>query len=75
MDLVAGAGGMFGQLAVGIAGGSPGGGAMPGLDTAMSKLTKVAGVKPTIDSLPDKVKVKSTTYLFVCLSLHWNFYP
>ena len=62
MDLVAGAGGMFGQLAVGIAGGSPGGGAMPGLDTAMSKLTKVAGVKPTIDSLPDKVCFLKPTY-------------
>ena len=55
MDVVAGAGGMFGQLAVGIAGGSPGGGTMPGLDSAMAKLSKVPGVKPTIDSLPDKV--------------------
>ena len=55
MDVVAGAGGMFGQLAVGIAGGSPGNGTMPGLDSAMAKLTKVAGAKPTIDSLPDKV--------------------
>ena len=55
MDAVAGAGGMFGQLAVGIAGGSPGGGTMPGLDSAMAKLSKVSGVKPTIDSLPDKV--------------------
>ena len=49
-------GGMFGQVPVGMAGGSPGGGAMPGFDSAMSKLTKQAGVKPTIDSLPDKVK-------------------
>ena len=47
---------MFGQVPVGMAGGSPGGGAMPGFDSAMSKLTKQAGAKPTIDSLPDKVK-------------------
>ena len=47
---------MFGQVPVGMAGGSPGGGAMPGFDSAMSKLAKQAGVKPTIDSLPDKVK-------------------
>ena len=49
-------GGMFGQVPVGMAGGSPGGGAMPGFDSAMSKLAKQAGVKPTIDSLPDKVQ-------------------
>ncbi len=53
MDLVAGAGGMFGQLAVGIAGGSPSA-AMPGVDS-MTKLAKV-GAKATIDSLPDKVR-------------------
>lgn len=55
MDLVAGAGGMFGQLAVGITGGVPGA-TMPGLDNspAMTKLSKL-GAKPTIDNLPDKV--------------------
>ena len=55
MDAVAGAGGMFGQLAVGIAGGVPdGGGTMPGFNNAVNKLNKI-GQKPTIDSLPDKV--------------------
>ena len=55
MDAVAGAGGMFGQLAVGIAGGVPdGGGTMPGFNNAVNKLSKI-GQKPTIDSLPDKV--------------------
>ena len=54
MDLVAGAGGMFGQLAVGLAGGIPGE-AMPGLSNAVSKIAKV-GAKATIDSLPDKVR-------------------
>ena len=53
MDAVAGAGGMFGQLAVGIAGG-PDGATMPGFNSAVNKLGKV-GQKPTIDSLPDKV--------------------
>ena len=60
MDAVAGAGGMFGQLAVGIAGGVPdGGGTMPGFNNAVNKLNKI-GQKPTIDSLPDKV---STTII------------
>ena len=59
-------GGMFGQVPVGMAGGSPGGGAMPGFDSAMSKLTKQAGVKPTIDSLPDKVK-------FICFEKATQF--
>ena len=55
MDAVAGAGEMFGQLAVGIAGGVPdGGGTMPGFNNAVNKLSKI-GQKPTIDSLPDKV--------------------
>ena len=54
MDAVAGAGGMFGQLAVGIAGG-PDGATMPGFNSAVNKLGKV-GQKPTIDSLPDKVR-------------------
>jgi len=56
-------GGMFGQVPVGMAGGSPGGGAMPGFDSAMSKLAKQAGAKPTIDSLPDKVLRKIFSYL------------
>ena len=55
MEVMAGAGGMMGQLAVGIAGGVPGT-SSPGFESsAMSKLGKSAGVKPTIDSLPDKV--------------------
>ena len=54
MDMVAGAGGMFGQLAVGIAGGSPQSGAMPGFDQ-MAKMAPKVGAKPTIDNLPDKV--------------------
>ena len=54
MDAVAGAGGMFGQLAVGIAGG-PDGATMPGFNSAVNKLGKI-GQKPTIDSLPDKVR-------------------
>ena len=62
MDAVAGAGGMFGQLAVGIAGGVPdGGGTMPGFNNAVNKLNKI-GQKPTIDSLPDKV---GTTIILV----------
>ena len=60
MDLVAGAGGMFGQLAVGLAGGIPGE-AMPGLSNAVSKIAKV-GAKATIDSLPDKVRQVDETY-------------
>ena len=55
MDVAAGVGGMFGQLAVGLAGGVPG--AVPGVDQAMSKMGKM-GVKPNIDSLPDKVTQK-----------------
>ena len=62
-------GGMFGQVPVGMAGGSPGGGAMPGFDSAMSKLTKQAGVKPTIDSLPDKVQQKKYKKHFYPLQL------
>ena len=56
MDAVAGAGGAFGQLAVGIAGGIGGSdaGTMPGFSNAANKLGKI-GQKPTIDSLPDKV--------------------
>ena len=53
MDMVAGAGGMFGQLAVGIAGGSPQAGG--GFDQMTNKMTQKLGAKPTIDSLPDKV--------------------
>ena len=51
MDMVAGLGGMMGQLAVGIAGGVNG-------DTGavMAKMQGLAKTKSTIDSLPDKVK-------------------
>ena len=50
MDMVAGLGGMMGQLAVGIAGGVNG-------DTGavMAKMQGLAKTKSTIDSLPDKV--------------------
>ena len=55
MDMVAGAGGMFGQLAVGIAGGSPQAGG--GFEQMTNKMTQKMGAKPTIDSLPDKVRM------------------
>ena len=61
--MVAGAGGMFGQLAVGIAGGSPQSGAMPGFDQ-MAKMTPKVGAKPTIDNLPDKVSKSWTKFQF-----------
>ena len=53
MDVVAGLGGMMGQLAVGIAGGVNG-------DTGavMAKMQGLAKTKSTIDSLPDKVYSK-----------------
>ena len=70
MDAVAGAGGMFGQLAVGIAGGVPdGGGTMPGFNNAVNKLNKI-GQKPTIDSLPDKV---GTTIFLVPILITYNY--
>lgn len=57
---MAGAGGIFGQLAVGLAGGvSP---AATGMDNAFAKMKTVGG-KPTIDSLPDKVLLKIFSYL------------
>jgi len=62
MDMVAGAGGMFGQLAVGIAGGSPQSGAMPGFDQ-MAKMAPKVGAKPTIDNLPDKVLLRIFSFL------------
>ena len=55
MDLVAGAGGLFGQLAVGLAGGIPG-----GENNVIASGMNMAGklrAKPTIDSLPDKASV------------------
>ncbi len=61
MDLVAGAGSVFGQLAVGLAGGM---GAQDGQGGAMmaNGLFKMSGAagrmgapKPTVDALPDKV--------------------
>ena len=53
MDMVAGLGGMMGQLAVGIAGGVNG-------DTGavMAKMQGLTKTKSTIDSLPDKVYSK-----------------
>ena len=57
MDMVAGLGGMMGQLAVGIAGGVNG-------DTGavMAKMQGLAKTKSTIDSLPDKVYSKQVIY-------------
>ena len=71
MDAVAGAGGAFGQLAVGIAGGIGGSdaGTMPGFSNAANKLGKI-GQKPTIDSLPDKVR--QTIYLLLCMHEYAN---
>lgn len=71
MDLVAGAGGIFGQLAVGLAGGVVSEGLMPnGIRMANNKLGGpggtaggLAGVKPTIDSLPDKVLLRIFSFL------------
>jgi len=58
MDMVAGLGGMMGQLAVGIAGGVNG-------DTGavMAKMQGLAKTKSTIDSLPDKVLLRIFSYL------------
>ena len=62
---MAGAGGIFGGLAVGLAGGMGGGGAeggaMTGINGIMSAAAKFGrqeshATKPTIDSLPDKVR-------------------
>ena len=54
MDMVAGLGGMMGQLAVGIASGVTG-------DTGavMAKMKGLANTKSTIDNLPDKVNSKN----------------
>ena len=59
MDMVAGLGGMMGQLAVGIAGGVNG-------DTGavMAKMQGLAKTKSTIDSLPDKVICKMLCHKF-----------
>ena len=56
MDLVAGAGGMFGQLAVGLAGGMDSqGGDQSAVMNMAAKMQAMRGTKSTIDSLPDKV--------------------
>ena len=78
MDAVAGAGGMFGQLAVGIAGGVPdGGGTMPGFNNAVNKLNKI-GQKPTIDSLPDKVcnyySISTNNIILLFFELSYYFF-
>ena len=76
MDLMAGAGGIFGGLAVGLAGGMGGGGAeggaMTGINGIMSAAAKFGrsesqSVKPTIDSLPDKVRIPRTFPIASCL--------
>lgn len=59
MDMVAGAGGMFGQLAVGLAGGFMGDQLIPG----NLKMSQKMSTKPTIDSLPDKVLLRIFSYL------------
>ena len=66
MDAVAGATGMFGQLAVGIAGGIPDNNMSPGMNNAVNKLAKI-GQKPTIDSLPDKVRFSIFKYINTCV--------
>ena len=73
MDMVAGAGGMFGQLAVGIAGGSPQSGAMPGFDQ-MAKMAPKVGAKPTIDNLPDKVSQSWTILKGGRKTQTWRFH-
>ena len=70
MDLVAGAGSMMGQLSPGIGGGGPGASSVPGFDnSAMGKLAKPGGVKPTIDSLPDKVSAKKCQQMYSDVSV------
>eukprot|EP00095_Tigriopus_kingsejongensis_P008392 maker-scaffold9_size846264-snap-gene-3.9 protein:Tk08392 transcript:maker-scaffold9_size846264-snap-gene-3.9-mRNA-1 annotation:"f-box lrr-repeat protein 2-like isoformx1" len=59
MDMVAGAGGIFGQLAVGLAGGMVGEQFIPGHMRMPQKMS----TKPTIDSLPDKVLLRIFAYL------------
>ena len=58
MDLVAGAGGIFGQLAVGLAGGITDASVSSQLvpnGIKMAGRFGAAAPKPTIDALPDKV--------------------
>ena len=66
MDLVAGAGGIFGQLAVGLAGGMMDQSA-GGLSNGFNKMAGggKAGGKPTIDSLPDKVSSIFVSIVFI----------
>ena len=55
MDLVAGAGSVFSQLAVGLAGGiAPE--ATGGMANGLFKMGGRLAPKPTVDSLPDKVR-------------------
>lgn len=63
MDLVAGAGGIFGQLAVGLAGGMMDQ-SSSGLSNGFNKMAGKLGGKPTIDSLPDKVSSIVATLIF-----------
>ncbi len=61
MDLVAGAGSVFSQLAVGLAGGAlpegaAGGGAGGPMANGLFKMGGRFAPKPTVDSLPDKVR-------------------
>ena len=75
MDLVAGAGGMFGQLAVGLAGGMDSqGGDQSAVMNMAAKMQAMRGTKSTIDSLPDKVIHLIVTIIrkliLVTLTLH-----
>ena len=56
MDMVAGVGGMFGQLAVGLAGGMDAQGDQSSVMNISAKMQSMARTKSTIDGLPDKVQ-------------------
>lgn len=62
--MMAGAGGLFSQLAVGLAGGM----AEIGMPNGI-KMGKM-GPKPTINSLPDKVTPRRTSLETIILTLH-----
>jgi len=63
MDLVAGGGVLFGQLAVGLAGGMDSHGDQSAVMNMAAKMQTMRGTKSTIDSLPDKVPLKLFSYL------------
>ena len=57
MDLVAGVGGMMGQLAVGIAGSIDSQGGQSAVMNIAAKMQSLQKTNSTIDSLPDKVNI------------------